>query len=161
MTNEELCDRFEIQDLVARFGDAINHMEVRRIKALCIAEVRFIINGWTELEGIDEMVGFLSGMVGHWDVIFQAVHPGVVELAGDRATGAWYTTEYGRYSDGNEVFLGGLYNDEYVRVDGGWYFASRTFRGLFRRAEPVGPELKVRLPLTKRPLQPSPGETVR
>ena len=158
MTNDELSDRLEIQDLVARFADAINHMELRRIKALCVPEVRFIINGWTELEGIGEMVGFLSGVVGHWDVIFQAVHPGLVNLAGDHADGSWYTTEYGRYSDGNEMFLGGIYNDEYVHRDGRWLFASRTFRGMFRRSAPVGPELKVRLPLTQRPLQSAPAE---
>lgn len=150
MEIQEIGDRLEIQDLVAAFADAVNHMNPSQLREICVPEVAFIIKGWTELQGIDAMVGFLSGMIGHWDVIFQAVSSGRLVVASETAQGSWYTTEYGRYKDGNEVFLGGLYEDQYVKVDGRWLFASRTFQGMFRRSKLAGPELKVRAPLSPR-----------
>lgn len=76
-------------------------------------------------------------------MIFQAVNSGRVSIDGDGATGTWFVTEYGRYRDGMETFLGGQYRDRYVRTDAGWRFARREFRGMWRRAEPAGQRMQI------------------
>ena len=68
---------------------------------------------------------------------------GRIVLNGDPATGTWFITEYGRYRDGMETYLGGRYRDSYVRTADGWRFSNRTFRGMWRRAEPAGEKMKV------------------
>ena len=50
-------------------------------------------------------------------------------VEGDRGKGRWMVTEHGRTAKGdNSTLTMGMYADEYVRVDGRWYF--RTDREL-------------------------------
>jgi hypothetical protein len=145
-----VIDELAVRDLVARFADAVNHQDPQAIRELFVPDGEFAVAGWTSLRGAGEVVNFLSGVISHWDVIFQAVHPGRVFLAGDTARGEWYITEYGRYRDGQETFLGGLYSDDYLRTPEGWRFARRGFRGMFRRQTPAPDGLQVRPPLPPR-----------
>ena len=146
---EHVRDELEIRDLVATFAEIVNDMRPDDMRTIFIADAEFAVRGWTSLRGVGELVGFLTGVIGHWDMIFQAVNSGRIVIDGDEATGTWYITEYGRYRDGNETFLGGRYRDRYVRTDAGWRFARREFRGMFRRAEPAGERMQV-YPPTKR-----------
>ena len=136
-------DELAVRDLVAQFAELVNEMRPLELGGLFVAEGEFAIKGWATMTGPGEIAGFLAGVVGHWDVIFQAVNSGRIELAGESARGTWFVTEYGRYRDGNETFLGGRYRDEYVRTTDGWRFRRREFRGLWRRAEPAGDRLQV------------------
>jgi hypothetical protein len=64
-----------------------------------------------------------------------------VTLAGDRAQGEWYFSEFGQLKDGTEVRIAGVYHDEYARgADGRWRFALRRYDGMFSR---FGAKLKV------------------
>jgi ketosteroid isomerase-like protein len=140
---EHVRDELEIRDLVASFAEIVNDMRPGDMRQVFTADAEFVIRGWTELTGPDQIVGFLTGVIGHWDMIFQAVGSGRIKIDGDTATGTWYVTEYGRYRDGNETFLGGKYTDAYVRTEAGWRFGRRAFRGMWRRAEPAGDRMQV------------------
>jgi hypothetical protein len=142
-TLENVRDELEIRDLVSHFAEIVNDMRPGDMRQVFVPDSEFVIRGWTELSGVGEIVGFLTGVIGHWDMIFQAVSSGRVVIDGDQAQGSWYVTEYGRYRDGNETFLGGRYRDEYVRTDEGWRFSRREFRSMFRRAEPAGERMQV------------------
>jgi ketosteroid isomerase-like protein len=139
----EVADQQQIRDLVARFAEIVNGMVPGDMGQVFTPDAEFEIRGWTQLAGVDQIIGFLTGVIGHWDMIFQAVGSGRVVISGDVAEGVWYVTEYGRYRDGNETFLGGRYTDRYVRTEAGWRFARREFRGMFRRAQPLGDRLQV------------------
>lgn len=146
MDNQEISDRLEIQDLVAAFADAVNRRNPRLVSARCHPDVTFTVPGWADLQGVEPMVQFLSQILGHWEVILHSITSGHVSVDGDAATGGWYITEYGR-RDGDEVYLAGLYRDDYVRMDGRWLFKGRSFQSMFYRSRPAGPELDVHVPL--------------
>ncbi len=135
--------KVEIHDLVNTFAEIVNEMRPADMKDVFVPDAEFVIKGWAEMHGIGEIVGFLTGVIGHWDVILQTIASGRVTLDGDEATGSWFVTEYGRYRDGNETFLGGRYRDRYVKTSEGWRFTRREFRGLFRRAAPAGEAMQV------------------
>ena len=75
---------------------------------------------------------FLEELFSHWEGLFQAAHSGRVWVDGDSGTGQWYITEFGQ-RDGEELRVGGVYRDQYARIDGRWVFAKRHFDVLFRR----------------------------
>jgi hypothetical protein len=140
---ENVRDELEIRDLVATFAEIVNDMRPADMRQVFTEDAQFVIRGWTALTGHGEIVGFLTGVIGHWDMIFQAVSSGRIKIDGDQAEGAWYITEYGRYRDGMETYLGGRYKDKYVRTEAGWRFSRRDFRGMWRRAVPAGDHLQV------------------
>jgi hypothetical protein len=143
---EAVRDELAIRDLVAQFAEIVNDMRPLDMPKVFVGDAEFAIKGWATMHGRSEIAGFLAGVIGHWDMIFQAVNSGRVAFDSensDRATGTWYVTEYGRYRDGNETYLGGRYRDEYVRTGEGWRFARREFRGMWRRAEPAGDRMQV------------------
>jgi hypothetical protein len=144
-----LRDELDIRDLVASFAEIVNTMRPADMRAVFVPNAQFVIKGWATMTGQDEIVGFLTGVIGHWDMIFQAVNSGRIALSGDDAEGTWYVTEYGRYRDGMETFLGGRYRDRYVRTPDGWRFASREFRSMWRRAAPAGDHMQVWPPTTR------------
>jgi ketosteroid isomerase-like protein len=147
MTDEDafraVRDELAIRDLVASFAEIVNDMRPGDMKTVFSDDAEFVIKGWPTMSGPGAIVGFLADVIGHWDMIFHAVNSGRVALDGDHATGTWYVTEYGRYGDGMENFLGGRYRDRYVRTGDGWRFARREFRSMWRRAEPAGDHLQV------------------
>jgi ketosteroid isomerase-like protein len=143
-----LSDELEIRGLIDKWADAINHRVPRLIKDIYAADGTLGVHGWImDFKGVDEIVGFLAGLLGHWDVIFHAVYSGRVSVDGDSAVGSWYMTEFGRYRDGYEVFVGGRWSDKYIRTDSGWRIYDRRFQRMFRRVVPSGSELAIGAPL--------------
>jgi ketosteroid isomerase-like protein len=136
-------DELAIRDLVAGFAECVNESRPQELTALFAPDAEFVIEGRAPVRGSSEIAGFLSGVLERWEMIFQAVTSGRVSVDGDHARGDWYVTEYGRYGNGDETFLGGRYRDEYERAAGGWRFSRRQFRSMWRRAEPTGDLLRV------------------
>jgi ketosteroid isomerase-like protein len=47
----------------------------------------------------------------------------IIDVDGDRATGAWYLFQTSTFADGNQAIWGAArYDDEYERVDGEWKY---------------------------------------
>lgn len=129
----DIADQLAIRDLLADFGDAVNRMVATDAGALFTSDGEWVVSGWGEHRGRDEIVAFLAGLLDRWDVFLHLVHSGRVDLDGDRATGRWYISEFGRLKDGTEVKFAGVYRDDYVRGDSGWRFARRRYDSMFRR----------------------------
>jgi ketosteroid isomerase-like protein len=129
----DVADQLAIRDLLADFADAVNRMSPDDLRNVFVPDGEWIVTGWGEHCGHDDIVDFLAGLLQRWEMIFHAVHSGRVNLEGDRATGRWYISEFGRLEDGTEVRFAGVYHDEYVRVAGGWRFARRRYDGMFAR----------------------------
>jgi uncharacterized protein (TIGR02246 family) len=136
----DVADQLAIRDLLADFADAVNRMSPDDLRRLFTPDGEWIVTGWGEHRGHDDIVDFLAGLLERWEVIFHALHSGRVRLEGSRATGRWYLTEFGKLKDGTEVRFAGVYHDEYVRVADGWRFARRRYDGMFSR---IGGELNV------------------
>jgi len=88
---------------------------------------------------------------------------GVAEVAGsdapDRATGRmWFHELHQDRAQHRMLWLYGLYRDEYVRIDGRWWFAHRRFAPLAMTSHDDGRDLHVfPNPFLGRPSQPPPA----
>lgn len=136
----DIADQLAIRDLLAEFTDAVNRMAPADAGALFTADGEWVVSGWGSHSGQREIVTFLAGLLERWEVFLHIVHTGRTWLEGNRATGRWYISEFGKLKNGTEVKFAGVYHDDYVRVDGRWRFARRRYDSMFRRR---GSELEV------------------
>lgn len=74
--------------------------------------------------GREELREFVDSVVPeYYSFIVHMLHNPVIEVDGDAATGRWYF-EAPCTSQGEDMWIQGRYDDEYVRVDGEWRFAA-------------------------------------
>lgn len=66
-----------------------------------------------------------------WPLMIHYVMNPIIDVKGDRATGRWAFLRPQTTPAGNGYLAGGWYDDEYVRIDGAWKFASVTITNLF------------------------------
>lgn len=81
--------------------------------------------------GRAEIRAGIEHMKGLWAFFVQTVHPGVIEVSGDAATGRAYVSEIGRFTDGRSQLNYSRYDEECVRTPSGWRFATRIYRFLY------------------------------
>ena len=133
LSQQELSDRFEIQDLVFHYADLIDRKafeELRHSVFTVDAHIDYSVFGGS-VGGVDETIAFLAGAV--TDELFpnsQHLNANVqVFLDGDRASGrvmCLNPMEMAMPDGGTEVyFLGLWYVDEYRRTPAGWRISSR------------------------------------
>lgn len=130
-----VADRVEIEALRGEFADAAMTHDFDRLAALFTEDgaVR-IPDAGAESEGRAAIRANVERLQGLWEYFIQHTHPGVIELAGDTATGRAYLTEVGRFRDGTPHLNHGVYHDRYQRTADGWKFAERVYQ--IRHAEP-------------------------
>ena len=116
-----------MRELVARYCHAIAHRD-DDAWADCFAKD----GEWTVLgqsaKGREAALELYRKLVSGLSWVVQVAHNGVVEVAGDTATGRWIIVEYLQMADGSPLMNVGLYRDAYRRdPDGRWRFTSRVF----------------------------------
>lgn len=124
-------DRLAIRELVASYGDAVTRNDAADWGALWADDAVWSL---PEIPGMERIAGretivatWIEAMKGFpFQVNIQT--PGALRVEGDRATGHCYTSELVKNTEGQRQRWTGLYTDEYVRRDGRWLFASRSFR---------------------------------
>lgn len=130
-----------VHDLLHRYADAVCRKASADVADLFTADGVWHVGDYGEPSGRAEIAAFLDGLLEQWDTIVHALLSYRVHLDasdGDRATGRCYISEFGRRTDGTEVFFAGVYHDEFRREDGSWRFAHRRYDSMFRR---VGTDL--------------------
>ncbi len=126
-----MTDRDEIGELVHRYSDAVCRKD-REQWAACWSE-----DAWWDLgkgrltRGRHDIVEYWQAAVDGLHVVVQLVHNGAVTFDGDAASGRWYVSEHMERGDGVKGMLLAWYDDTYVRVNGGWLFASRSLGSLY------------------------------
>jgi ketosteroid isomerase-like protein len=131
-----VIEELALRDLVHRYADAVSRADSAAVADCFAADGVWSVGGYGAPRGRDEIVAFLDGLLGGWDVIVHALLSGRIHLDPtdhERATGRWYISEFGRRTDGTEVRFAGVYHDEYEREDGLWRFRSRRYDSMFRR----------------------------
>ena len=133
---DPVVEELALRDLVARYADAVSRQDSAAVADTFAVDGVWSVGGYGEPRGHAEIAAFLDGLLDNWEVIVHALLSGRVHLDPtnhERATGRWYISEFGRRSDGTEVFFAGVYHDEYARVGGLWRFARRRYDSMFRR----------------------------
>jgi len=67
----------------------------------------------------------------------QDTHPGVIQLAGDTASGRAFVLELGHMHDGRSELNHAVYHDRYQRAADGWRFTERTYEVRYLDRSPL------------------------
>jgi ketosteroid isomerase-like protein len=135
---QAIADRIEIEALRGEFTDAIMMHDYDRFASLFTEDGAWripYIN--VEISGRREIRAAIERMQGLWDSFVQTTHPGVIELAGDTASGRAYIREFGQMHDGRSELNDALYHDRYRRTADGWKFAERVYEVRYLDRSPL------------------------
>jgi uncharacterized protein (TIGR02246 family) len=137
MTQRHL-DEQEIRSLVHRYADAASRRDPASVADTFTADGQWHSPELGRHNGHDAMVAFFTAMLDGWNVFLQGMQSGVVAVDAtnpDRATGRWFVQETGQRAEGTNLFIAGVYHDEYRREDGQWLIARRRYDPLLRNTD--------------------------
>ena len=134
LSQQEISDRFEIQDLVYHYADLIDRRDIERLRTEVFtadAHIDYSAMGGS-VGDLDETIAFLNAAL--TEELFpnsQHLNANIqVKLQGDTATGrvmCLNPMEMSLPEGGSQTyFLGLWYVDEYRRTEQGWRIARRA-----------------------------------
>jgi uncharacterized protein (TIGR02246 family) len=127
----KVADELAIRGLVARYCHAIAERDDAAWAATWAADGAWKVLG-QELRGRDAILAHYQKLVATARWVVQVASDGVIELAGDEATGKWQIHETIQTKEGRAAINVGRYLDRYRRDgDGIWRFARREFAGSY------------------------------
>ena len=133
-------DRLAIRELLEAYADAVCRRDADDWGATWADDAEWSLPDYPEIgttKGKPAIVAmWTEAMKGYPGIRFQS-WLGSIEVQGDRATMRSYTAEV---YDQNGITMRdmGEYEDECVKVNGTWLFASRSFRNVHRQHAPKG-----------------------
>lgn len=112
-----------IRALRARYHELVNEDAGNRLYELFAPDARVAYGGRPEVRGRDNIRAFFASFP--VQTARQFIHSHVVQVQGDRGTGSSYLD--GRpVRDGKSFYVVGRFDDEYIRLDGQWFFQRVT-----------------------------------
>jgi ketosteroid isomerase-like protein len=132
-----IADRVEIEALRGEFTDAGMMADYDRMASLFTPDGVLRIPGAAEFGSREEIRAGIARLRALWEYFVQNVHPGVVQLDGDTATGRAYVAEFGRFHGGESHLNYALYHDRYERTPDGWKFAERVYEVRYVDSTPL------------------------
>ncbi|MCP3735908.1 nuclear transport factor 2 family protein [Sphingomonas sp. RP10(2022)] len=131
MTLQEIGDRLEIQDLLARYSFAIDDRDWEALDSIFTADARI---DYTQTGGavgsLAQVKAWLPLALERFSRFQHLVATSTLDLAGDRASGRTilFNPMVYRGADGVEqtFFIGLWYRDVFVRTTDGWRIAERV-----------------------------------
>lgn len=125
----DAADREAIRTLLEAYADAVIRRDADAWSATWAEDAVWTLMG-TPISGRAAIAAaWVQAMAGFPFAGFFC-QLGALRIDGDRATGRSYTNEIFRTADGAVRRLVGGYEDRYVRQDGRWLFAARSFTPL-------------------------------
>jgi ketosteroid isomerase-like protein len=124
------ADELAIRSLVARYADAVTQNDGQAWIETWAADGRWFMGG-SASEGHEKMLETWKTLMAMFERVIQLPQHGLVELAGDRATGRWGVVELGRTRGGDPIFTLGSYHDTYRRVGTSWKFSERRLEFVY------------------------------
>ena len=119
----ELADRDAIRELAIRYAHHAWRKEVAAIVDLFADDGAFETAALPPIRGREDLFDAYGRMFEE-DEFYPFVHNHVIDVDGDVATGTCYI-DLRAVMRGEGLSAWGFYDDDYVRVDGTWKFATR------------------------------------
>jgi ketosteroid isomerase-like protein len=127
-TAQTFADRVEIEALRGEFTDAGLMRDYERFASLFVADgVWRMPHVPLEFVGRQNIRAGIERGQSLWEFFMQTIHPGVILLDRDTATGRSYVAEFGRFRNGTSHANHAIYHDRYQRTPDGWRFAERVY----------------------------------
>ncbi len=120
-------DRVAINDVLARYADAVNQRDEALWGATWDAQGEWFLFGPDTVQGRAAIVAAWREAMAGFPFVVMSVSQGAVTIDGDSASGRSYSSEIARTADGKRMRVHGCYEDRYRKRDGLWGFAFRKF----------------------------------
>ncbi len=123
-------DRLAIHELVMTYGDAVSRNNPDEWGETWAIDATWSV---ANIPGMELIVGrqaivdkWIEAMADYKQIVNTAT-VGALTIDGNRGHGRTYTNELGTDLQDNKMRVAGRYDDEFIKQDGRWYFASRVF----------------------------------
>ncbi|WP_409329655.1 nuclear transport factor 2 family protein [Trujillonella humicola] len=126
---QDLRDRIEIGDLLARYSTALDAREWELLGEVFTPDATCDYGTLGRPRGVEEITALIRGTIGDLDATQHLVGNVVVRVDGDEASADCYLiSQHVRAGTpgGDHYLLGGRYADHVVRTPAGWRIAHRT-----------------------------------
>ena len=134
MDLEELVAREEIRHTTVRWTDAVVWRDYDTFRSLWAEDAIWTISEPLpmQVQGVDNIVTKLKELLTLEKGFFQALHEGLIQLDGDRASARWGVTEFGKPDVPNQGYFNhALYMDRLVKTGSNWQFTRRDYRYIY------------------------------
>ena len=125
-----LEDRCLIRDLVESYNDAVMRFDGEAWGENWTEDAVWHLPGAGDVSGRDAIVTVWQGAMSAFSFVGFFASAGPIHVSGDTATATWYQQEFLHGKDGSERKVTGRYEDDYVKVEGRWYFKRRVYEVL-------------------------------
>ena len=130
---QAVADELAIRNLVARYSDAVGRRDEEAWSDTWTDDGTWQV-GPMRASGRVEVVKTWSRLMDLFQFVTQVPQYGLLELAGDAASGRWHVVELGWPKQGAPSYTLGCYEDSYRRTDAGWRFSERRFQIVYTGA---------------------------
>ena len=141
---QEISDRIEIQDLLARYTHAIDQRDWDALDRVFTPEARIDYSAMGGAVGsLAEIKEFLAGAMPMFEIFQHLVGSSVVDIDGDTATARTicHNPMVLRGGDDPHLLVCGLwYRDKLVRTPAGWRIAERVEERAYMKEDPPCPK---------------------
>ena len=125
-----LEDRCLIRELVESYNDAVMRFDGEAWGENWTEDAVWHLPGAGDVSGRDAIVTVWQGAMSAFSFVGFFASAGPIHVSGDTATATWYQQEFLHGKDGSERKVTSRYEDDYVKVEGRWYFKRRVYEVL-------------------------------
>lgn len=120
-------DRLAIRELVESYNDAVMRFDGDAWAANWRDDATWCLPGAGDITGKANFFPVWEGAMAGFSFVGFYASAGPIVVDGDTAHGTWYQQEELHDKEGGKRFVVGRYEDDYVKVDGRWYFQKRVY----------------------------------
>jgi uncharacterized protein (TIGR02246 family) len=133
LSPDQVRDELAVRALVEAFADAVTRRDAGEAAALFVPGGTWDVPGVGVVAAPDQVVTTLTSLLESFPFLVQMVHGTVVALTPEGAHARSTIAEMARGREGEGSQFVGVYHDRLTRTaGGGWRFAARRFRFLYR-----------------------------
>jgi ketosteroid isomerase-like protein len=120
-------DRLAIRELVESYNDAVMRFDAQAWGANWAEDGAWSLPGMPPVTGRGAIVALWQQAMAAFSFVGFFASAGPILVDGEHARGTWYQQEFLHGKDGSKRTVTGRYEDEYLKRQGRWYFARRTY----------------------------------